>query len=98
VGRTTDGRAWVTETGPALGDERPDHQPPPPRTPIRLVRGNGEGRRAWKEAVAQALAEIAHGPLAKVVLARELVVDGDRSFRLRSVLDALRAGHPSSFT
>ena len=97
VGRTAQGRAWVTETGPAL-DTGGGEPVPPPGGPMRLALGNGEGRRAWKEAVVQALAEIAQGPLVKVVLARELVVDADRPFRRAAVLDALRATHPSSFT
>jgi menaquinone-specific isochorismate synthase len=97
VGRTTEGRAWITETGPAVDDDVAD-QIATPGAPIHLARGNGRGRRAWTDAAEQALAEIARGPLAKVVLARELVVDADRPFRRRAVLDALRADHPSSFT
>ncbi len=107
VGRTAEGRAWITETGPALDDEGSDSAAPPAAGPLRLA-ATGEGgqplrsghasRRAWTDAVEQALAEIARGPLAKVVLARELVVDADRPFRRRAVLDALRAAHPSSFT
>ena len=97
VGRTAEGRAWVTETGPALEAAAPEDQSRSPAAPIRLVRGNGEGRRAWTQAVEQALVEIARGPLAKVVLARELAVEADRPFRLRGVLDALRGAHPSSF-
>ena len=97
VGRTAEGRAWITETGPAVDDDVAD-QIATPGAPIHLARGNGRGRRAWTDAVEQALAEIARGPLAKVVLARELVVDADRPFRRRAVLDALRADHPSSFT
>jgi menaquinone-specific isochorismate synthase len=97
VGRTADGRAWITETGPALEAAAPEDQSRSPAAPIRLVRGNGEGRHAWTQAVERALAEIARGRLAKVVLARELAVDADRPFRLRGVLDALRGAHPSSF-
>ena len=98
VGRTAKGRAWVTETRPSLEREATASAAPPLSTPVRLARGNGEGRRAWTAAVEQALAEIARGPLAKVVLARQLDVEADRPFRLRPVLDALRADHPSSFT
>ena len=102
VGCTGSGRAWITETGPALGDDGPDD--PGERVasaagPLRLVVADGAGsRRAWTDAVEAALDEIARGPLAKVVLARELVVGADRPFRRRAVLDALRADHPSSFT
>ncbi len=98
VGRTASGRAWITETGPALADDRGEQLPPAGGGPIRLDRGNGEARRAWTDAVEQALTEIARGPLAKVVLARELVVAADRPFRRQAVLDALRSDHRSSFT
>ena len=97
VGRTAEGRTWITETGPALDDEGAE-EIPASSAPIRLASGNRGGRRAWTDAVEQALTEIGRGPLAKVVLARELVVEADRPFRRRAVLDALRADHPSSFT
>ena len=107
VGRTAEGRAWITETGPALDDDDGPEPIATPGSPVQLEHGNGAGgpsrsgpagRPAWTEAVEQALAEIACGPLAKVVLARELVVAADRPFRRRAVLEALRADHPSSFT
>jgi menaquinone-specific isochorismate synthase len=103
VGRTAKGRAWITETGPALADDGPDDvdeiAPPSGAAPVRLTAADGgASRRAWTDAVGEALAEIARGPLAKVVLARELVVDADRPFRRRTILDALRADHPASFT
>ena len=107
VGRTAEGRAWITETGPALDDGDGPEPIATPGSPVQLEHGNGAGwpsrldpagQRAWTEAVEQALAEIARGPLAKVVLARELVVAADRPFRRRAVLEALRADHPSSFT
>jgi menaquinone-specific isochorismate synthase len=102
VGHTAKGRAWITETGPALAHDGPDDVEdivPWAAAPVRLTAADGgAGRRAWTDAVGEALAEIARGPLAKVVLARELVVDADRPFRRRAILDALRSDHPSSFT
>jgi menaquinone-specific isochorismate synthase len=49
-------------------------------------------------AVESALARIAEGPLAKVVLAREVVVEADRPFAVATVVDRLRHLHRSSFT
>ena len=101
VGHTAEGRFWITETGPACDDDHPDDVDdfPAAAGPLRLTTADeGASRATWTGAVEQALAEIAHGPLAKVVLARELVVDADRPFRRRAVLEALRADHPSSFT
>ncbi|HEX3393033.1 MAG TPA: isochorismate synthase [Acidimicrobiales bacterium] len=109
VGRTADGTAWVTETGRA--DGRDGGAPSAARgrlSPLSIAgedggdadggdRG-GNGRQAWTAAVHEAVARIASGPLAKVVLAREVVVDGGRPFDRREVLDRLRAGDPTSFT
>jgi menaquinone-specific isochorismate synthase len=95
------GRAWVTETAPV---EDPDH---PVGTgsrwstaPVPVPPGSdeGAGRQAWTAAVRGALRRIASGPLAKVVLAREVVVEADAPFDRVRVLDHLRTTHPSSFT
>ncbi|MDP8936749.1 MAG: isochorismate synthase [Actinomycetota bacterium] len=96
TGRTRDGQAWVTETGPAI------------RPPREVVAADGEpsrfsveptaGRAEWTAAVELALARIAQGPLEKVVLAREVLVEGDRPFDVAAVVDRLRAVHRSSFT
>jgi len=111
VGRTADGIAWVTETGPAttepgdIGD--PGLGGAPTRLSVAPVEGAGatgpgdrgdDGRKAWTAAVHDAVARIASGPLAKVVLARQIVVDADRAIDRRVVLDQLRIGDPTSFT
>ncbi|MFN2606775.1 MAG: isochorismate synthase MenF, partial [Acidimicrobiales bacterium] len=109
VGRTPGGRAWVTRTGPALdgdgahrtfGDRGPVGRAVAGADvgPTRLAVGTEEGRDEWTAAVRSALARIAAGPLAKVVLAREVVAQGDRPFRRRAVLCRLRAADPSAFT
>lgn len=96
TGRARDGRAWVTETGPAIR---------PPRAgaatdgePSRFSVDPTAGRAEWTAAVELALARIAQGPLEKVVLAREVLVEGDRPFDVAAVVDRLRAVHRSSFT
>ena len=106
VGRTPQGRAWVTETVPAADAALSDASradgvrgwspaaggPPPGRA------DDAASRQAWTASVRRALERIASGPLAKVVLAREVVVDGEAPFDRLRVLDHLRATHPSSFT
>jgi menaquinone-specific isochorismate synthase len=101
IGRTRHGRAWITETGPAddvpaVGDRA--RRSRGGRTPTWVGVTGTDGRRAWTAAVDRALELIARGPLAKVVLAREVVVEADAPFAVGSVLDRLRRSQPSSFT
>ncbi|MGI9022310.1 MAG: isochorismate synthase, partial [Acidimicrobiales bacterium] len=107
VGRTPQGRAWVTETGPVEVDAGGVARigGPPSRFGVAGAdhgdgcRLDGRGdREAWGAAVDEVLARIAAGPLAKVVLARQVEVTAERAFDLRRVLDGLRRGDPSSFT
>ncbi len=99
VGRTPQGRSWVTETGPAVN--QPD-----------TVAGNADRRRLdaagpapgdgdrdlWTRTVQEAVARITSGPLAKVVLARQVDVVAEAAFDRRLVLDRLRRADPTSFT
>jgi len=112
VGRTAQGVAWVTETAAAAPghDTGPGLGSAPTRLSVAGVDGaaaNGagrdgdrgdDGRGAWTAAVHDAVARISTGPLAKVVLARQVVVDADRAFDRRHVLDRLRRGDTASFT
>jgi len=91
AGRTAGGLAWVTEVGPA-----DDGAPAWPATP--LPASGSVDRRTWSSSVEAALARIASGALAKVVLAREVVVDVDRPLRVATVVDRLRHEQPSCFT
>lgn len=61
----TDGRAWLTETGPAVPVGRDAAGLAEPAGPP------GTDRRRWTDAVGRALAEIGSGRIGKVVLARE---------------------------
>jgi menaquinone-specific isochorismate synthase len=56
------------------------------------------GRAVWTESVRRILATIDAGEVRKVVLARQLVVEGGGSFDRRVILDRLRRSHPSCFT
>jgi menaquinone-specific isochorismate synthase len=52
-------------------------------------------RDAWCRLVVEAAATVAAGRLAKVVLAREVIVDADRALRPTDVARRLRRSHPS---
>lgn len=96
VGRTEDGRAWVTEISPAEEAASPQAIKGPEPTSF-VVESDG-GRLAWTAAVRRALARIAAGELDKVVLARRVAVWADQPFNLLVVVDRLRRSHPSCFT
>ncbi len=104
VGRTEDGRAWVTEVSPAEPGGPGGPGGPGAAAAIRgpeptsfVVESDG-GRLAWTGAVGRALARIAAGEFDKVVLARRVAVWGDQPFHLPAVVDRLRRSHPSCFT
>jgi menaquinone-specific isochorismate synthase len=92
AGRAPDGRAWVTEVGPA--DEVAEAWPAErlSRVPDR------PDRRGWNAAVADALARIAGGRLEKVVLARQVTVDLGAVLGVATVVDRLRRAQRSCFT
>ncbi|HVM08893.1 MAG TPA: isochorismate synthase [Acidimicrobiales bacterium] len=98
VGRSRDGRQWMTAVGVDPGDvdvaaitsaSAPEGVPDGFRltTPI--------GHAEFKEKVAAAVDAIAAGPLEKVVLAREVVVETNRPIDVVSVLERLHALYPS---
>lgn len=92
VGRTADGRGWVTELEPGL--RVPD---PPSEEPTQFTVVAGSSRAAWDEAVRTVVDAIGRGELEKVVLARSVTVDADRPFDRRAVLRRLRAQQPGCF-
>jgi menaquinone-specific isochorismate synthase len=91
VGRDADGRAWVTEVGPA--DDTAEGWSAPP-----LPAADAPDRAGWNAAVQQALARIADGRIEKVVLARQISVDLGRALDPATVVDRLRREQPASFT
>ena len=102
VRQEPDGQTWVTRTragrAPAPGLAVPRPQPETrrdwPRVTAVRVRQDGA---AWRRAVGAALAEIAAGRLAKVVLAREVVVEADRPFPRAAILRRLRERAPGAY-
>jgi menaquinone-specific isochorismate synthase len=92
VGRASDGRTWVTRVGPRAA---PVAAPTvlPTRYTVRAV----QSRAWWDGAVAGALAVIAECGVEKVVLAREVTVDADADFDVRTVVRRLRAQQPGCF-
>ncbi|HEX7168443.1 MAG TPA: isochorismate synthase [Acidimicrobiales bacterium] len=94
VGRSRDGRQWLTTVGVDDG--------PLPRTtadaldmPDQFALTSPVSHAAFKAIVADAVAAIERGDLAKVVLAREVVVDTNRPIPVASVLERLHALYPS---
>jgi menaquinone-specific isochorismate synthase len=87
-----DGRAWLTEIGPAPADPDPALGPPT-RFSVVATRSRDE----WRAAVEQALDAIARGELEKVVLAREVLIEADTPFDARDIVRGLVAHQPGSF-
>jgi menaquinone-specific isochorismate synthase len=95
VGRTPDGRGWVTE----VGDE-PARLGVPTGTrdePTRWQVTSALDRGAWRAMVRGALGAIDRGELAKVVLARAVVIEADAPFSLPTVLGHLGRREPGCF-
>jgi len=85
------GRRFVTRIAPAADGDSPP--PPPARFSIDAPRT----RAQWDDMVRAALAAIAAGEVEKVVLAREVFVDGDAPFDVRAVVARLVTQQPGSF-
>jgi menaquinone-specific isochorismate synthase len=92
VGRTGDGRGWVTEVGAA-----PDVAPELTAAPSRFTVAARSSRDTWRRAVLDALATIERGVLAMVVLARAVTVEADEPFDVRALLARLRTQQPGCF-
>jgi menaquinone-specific isochorismate synthase len=95
IGRTSDGRGWVTEIGgtptrepddPGAGDE-----------PTRWQVTSPVDRARWRAMVGGALDAIDHGEVAKVVLARAVVVEADAPFSPAHTLRHLARTEPGCF-
>ena len=109
VGRTADGRTWVTTTEAVdarSGDPTGAHLSAPSTVssngttsdhPSRFTVDGGAGRRRWMAAVAEAVALIGRGELDKVVLARQVEVGADRPFDIMQLLRRLRHLDPGCF-
>ncbi|RBY97220.1 isochorismate synthase [Blastococcus sp. TF02-8] len=96
VGRR-DGVGWVTAVGtaPELPDPTPVDDGPAPR--LRYADGALDPA-SWCAAVAEAVTRIDAGDLAKVVLARDLLVSSDEPLDPRRMLRRLAARFPGCWT
>jgi isochorismate synthase len=86
VGVDADGCAWRTEIG-STSPFASNATPPPTRFSVE----GRVSRAEWASQVHAILDAVAAGDLAKVVLAREVVVHADAPFDARVVIDRLRA-------
>ena len=93
VGRDADGRAWRTVIDDVDGP-RPAPSARPEPVPSEFVVAAATTRQQWREMVEHALADIARGPLEKVVLARAVRIDADHPFDVPAVLAHLRRSQP----
>jgi menaquinone-specific isochorismate synthase len=99
LGRAADGARWMTSIGPS--HEAPGAVPlaaaewrgGPSSFTVRPTRSPG----SWCEAVAEGRDLVRSGALEKVVLAREVVVEGDSPFPAHELLARLRASYPAAF-
>jgi menaquinone-specific isochorismate synthase len=89
MGRDSRGRGWITHIGPPL-----EPVPAPAPRATRFVVKAVQQRADWDDAIEAALADIARGTYAKVVLAREVTVEADTPFDLRAVLHRLHSQQP----
>jgi menaquinone-specific isochorismate synthase len=92
VGRTADGKTWITET---------EAVPPAPvmitPQPTRFAVRQGMDRDGWDAAVARVLAEIDCDTVRKVVLARDVHVAADEPFDVPRIVRRLRAEQQGCF-
>ncbi|MGH9128159.1 MAG: isochorismate synthase [Acidimicrobiales bacterium] len=99
-GVSRDGTAWRTTVSrrgdpePALpGAARAPSEAPWP--PDRFTLSSPCPHDKWCEKVASAVAQVESGQLAKVVLAREVLVEANRKLLVSDILGRLRALYPS---
>jgi menaquinone-specific isochorismate synthase len=94
IGRTSDGRGWITE----VGAPRPlEHGATSDVEPTRWQITSPLDRRRWGAMVSRALQAIDRGELAKVVLARPVVIEADAPFSPARTLRHLVRSEPGCF-
>lgn len=97
AGCTPDGRAWVTEIAPpgvVLPAPTSAHRAAPTGPAARFTVEERPDADGWSANVTAALDLVERGELAKVVLARELVVEADAPFDVGAVLARLLDAQP----
>jgi menaquinone-specific isochorismate synthase len=96
VGRAADGTAWLTTVGSEDGGPLPRGLSPAPVPSSYHVTATRPAA-SWVEAVEAATRAIRAGDLAKVVLAREVVVEADCPLSPAHVAARLRQAYPTCF-
>ena len=96
VGRDAGGMVWRTETTPVAA-------PPTPAAPsgvngLAFTAKEHPDKEEWTANVRQVLGAIGAGHVRKVVLARELVLEADKPFDRRALLERLSRRNPTCFT
>ena len=99
AGRADDGTRWVTTIGPSdhIGSVTDLDAPlrsgaAPQQFDVRPTRAPGD----WCDAVAEVVARLHERDLAKVVLARDVVIEADAPIDVVDVLRRLRAAYPAT--
>jgi menaquinone-specific isochorismate synthase len=92
VGRSEDGRGWMTVIGATT-----EPATEPALAPTRFVIEPGVGRTEWCRRVEVLLDAIGTGRLQKAVLARDVVVTMDRALDPRTVVARLQRGQAGSY-
>jgi menaquinone-specific isochorismate synthase len=93
VTRDAGGQFWQTTIAPV--GEDPARQPAVPGArPSRYTVEQRMTFEEWEESVVAALAVIAAGAAEKIVLAREVAIQADAPFDIRTVLETLRETQP----
>ncbi len=99
VGRAADGTAWLTTVGPEGPDRRPSLESlselPGVTPPDGFSLVAGRPHAEWCTVIGHAVAAIHTGRFAKVVLAREVLVEANRQLIAADVLRRLHALYPS---
>jgi menaquinone-specific isochorismate synthase len=99
VGRDAGGRQWLTTVAPAGAAVPTLDELLLPVEAVELPDSfsltSPRSHAAWQDTIADAVATIAAGDLAKVVVAREVLVEANRPIVVPDVLERLRALYPS---
>jgi menaquinone-specific isochorismate synthase len=99
LGRAADGARWLTTLGPSR--ERPRVVPSVaaagPKGPSSFTVRPTRSPTSWCDAVRAARDLVRQGELEKVVLAREVVVEGDAPFPVHQLVTRLRDSYPAAF-
>ncbi len=94
IGRTNDGRGWITEID---APTTPEDARRALEEPTRWQVTSPVDRERWRAMVRGALGAIGRGELVKVVLARPVVIDADAPFSAQRTLRNLARSEPGCF-